>query len=179
MPSRSQLCRGVAALLRLLGLFAVASLALPALPAAPAPAAEVYECTGTVVHAESGYDGPVSLRALLALDFDLAQGAARHPDITAVEIEQEKWNLWVRTKTARGGVEWSAGWSRNGGFEPTADGVKLLLRPRPGADDLFMFTLSRVNQGGALAVKVERVEATKFGPAGKEIGTFLFLRVTE
>ena len=175
MPSRFKPLRDVAALPRALAFFALAALALPALRAGPGSAAGVYECTGTVIHTDSGYDGPVSLRALLALDFDLAQGAVRHPDIAAVEIEQEKWNLWIRTKTARGTVEWSAGWSRNGGFEPTADGVKLLLRSRPGAGNLFMFTLSSVKEGTALAVKVERIEATNFGPAGKEIGTFLFM----
>lgn len=154
----------------------LAGVAVTALRAAPVVVAGTYECEGTVVHAEPAYAGPVSLRALLALDFDLAQGSLRHPDITAVEIEQEEWNLWIRTRNAAGAVEWSAGWQRNGGFEATKDGVKLLLRAKPGADDFFMFTLSPVNDGAALAVKVEKIEATKFGPTGREIGTFLFLR---
>lgn len=161
--------------LALLSLFS--ALALPALRAAPVAVAGSYEAEGTVVQNGSGYTGPVSLRALLALDFDLAQGSLRHPDITAVEIEQEEWNLWIRTRHANGAVEWSAGWARNGGFEATKDGVKLLLRAKPGAADFFMFTLSPVNDGAALAVKVEKIEATKFGPTGKEIGTFLFLRI--
>lgn len=154
----------------------LACLFVGSLQAAPVSVAGTYEAEGTAVQAAGGYTGPVSLRALLALDFDLAQGSLRHPDITAVEVEQEEWNLWIRTRNSAGAVEWSAGWQRNGGFEATKDGVKLLLRAKPGADDFFMFTLSPVNEGAALAIKVEQIEATKFGPTGKEVGTFLFLR---
>lgn len=145
--------------------------------AAPVSIAGVYECEGTVVQTASGYAGPVSLRALLALDFDLPQGSLRHPDITAVEIEQEERHLRIRTRNAGGIVEWSADWSRNGGFEATKDGVKFLLRAKAaGTDGLFMFTLSPVKDGAAMLAKVEQIQTAKLGPAAKEIGSFLFLR---
>lgn len=176
MRPRSTLLPTARGFLRHAAFFALVCLALLTLNAAPVSIAGAYESEGTVVQTASPYAGPVSLRALLALDFDLAQGSLRHPDVTAVEIEQEEWNLWIRTRDAKNAVEWSAGWQRNGGFEATDTGVKLLLRPKPGASDLFMFTLSPINDGAALTVRVEKIEATKFGPVGKEIGTFLFLR---
>jgi hypothetical protein len=138
----------------------------------------IYESEGSVVHAESGHEGPVSLRALLALDFDLAQGAARHPEITRVDIQHDVSTLTIRTLKAKGEVEWSAEWKRNGGFEATKDGVKLLVRGKRNRDDLFMFTLSLINQDAALLVKIERIEPGRVGPIGKPVGTFLFLRAT-
>jgi hypothetical protein len=135
-----------------------------------------YESEGTVVQTDSGYKGPVSLRALLALDFDLAQGTFRHPAIPRIDIRQDSETLAIKSRRTDGSLEWSAEWKRNGGFEATSDGAKLLLRSKTNRDDLFMFTLSTVNAGGAIAVKIEKIEASKFGPVGREVGTFLFLR---
>lgn len=136
----------------------------------------VYESAGTVVEATPAYDGPVSLRALLGLELDLALGAQQTANITAVEIEQEEKKLVIRTKDDTGRVEWSGEWRRNGAYEPTKDGVKLLLRAKRSGEDFFMFTLSPVNEGAALAVKVERIRPTARGPIADPVGTFLFLR---
>lgn len=136
----------------------------------------VYESAGTVVEATPAYAGPVSLRALLALELDLALGAQQTANITAVEIEQEDKKLVIRTKDDTGRVEWSGEWRRNGAYEPTKDGVKLLLRAKRFGEDFFMFTLSPVNEGGALVVKVERIRTTTLGPTSEPIGTFLFLK---
>lgn len=162
------------------GLISLAGTASADLPVATVPLASsvagVYESEGSVVQAESGYNGPVSLRALLALDFDLAQGTLRHTDIPWIQIRQEVESLVIRTRRTGGELEWSAEWKRNGGFEATNDGVKLLLRAKNNRDDLFMFTLTPVHERAALAVKIQKIEASKFGPVGREIGTFLFLR---
>jgi hypothetical protein len=163
---------------RLLGALAFVVLALAAARAdSVASVAGSYESEGTVVQADSGYNGPVSLRALLALDFDLAQGSLRHPSIAKVDVRQDLSTLAIRTRKAGGELEWSAEWKRNGGFEATKDGVKLLFRGKQNRDDVYMFTLTTVNDGGALTVKIEKIEASKFGPVGRNVGTFLFLRV--
>jgi hypothetical protein len=134
-----------------------------------------YDCEGTIVESDSDFTGTVSLRSLLGLEFDLAQGFLQHAAVTRVEIEQRDRSLTLNTKKVNGETEWSARWERNGGFEPTKEGVKLLIRPRSGAD-FFMFTLSPVKDGEALLVEVQRVQAGKFGPIGKPVGKFLFLR---
>jgi hypothetical protein len=136
----------------------------------------VYESAGTVVEATPAYAGPVSFRALLGLELDLALGAQQTANITAVEIEQQEKKLVIRTRDDTGRVEWSAEWRRNGAFEATPDGVKLLLRAKRYGEDFFMFTLSPVNEGGALTVRVERIRTTTQGPTAQPVGTFLFLR---
>lgn len=162
-----------------------ARLALVSLLAtAPIHAAEIawvggaYESAGTVVEATPRYDGPVSLRALLALELDLALGAQTTGNIATVEIEQEDRKLVIRTKDESGRVEWSGEWRRNGAFEATKDGVKLLLRAKRHGEDFFMFTLSPVNAGAALTVRVERIRSTARGPESEPVGTFLFLKTT-
>lgn len=136
----------------------------------------VYESAGSVVEATPTHDGPVSFRALLGLELDLTLGSHQTANITAVEIEQEEKKLVIRTKDDTGRVEWSGEWRRNGAYEPTRDGVKLLLRAKRHGEDFFMFTLSPVNEGTALAVKVERIRPTVRGPTAEPVGTFLFLR---
>jgi hypothetical protein len=167
-------CALAAALLGLAGIVR-ADQPVAAVPLASSIAG-VYESEGSVVAADSSYRGPVSLRALLALDFDLPQGTLRHTEIPTIQIRQEVESLVIRTRRANGELEWSAEWRRNGGFEATDDGVKLLLRSKQNRDDLFMFTLSPVHERTALAVKIQKIEASKFGPVGREVGTFLFLR---
>lgn len=136
----------------------------------------VYESAGTVVEATPPYNGPVSLRALLGLELDLALGAQQTTNVTTVEIEQGEKKLVIRTKDDTGRVEWSGEWRRNGAYEATPDGVKLLLRAKRHGEDFFMFTLSPVNEGAALTVRVERIKSTTLGPASQPIGTFLFLK---
>lgn len=136
-----------------------------------------YESEGSIVESEGDYSGPVSLRALFGLDLDLAAGSIQHAEITRVEIEQRDRTFTVRTRHSNGSVEWSGTWERNGGYEPTKEGVKILLRHARFGDDFFMFTLSSMKDGEVLLVNVQRIQASKFGPIGKPVGQFLFLRV--
>jgi hypothetical protein len=136
-----------------------------------------YESEGSIIETDSDYAGPVSLRALFGLELDLAAGSITHADITRVEIEQRDRTFTVRTKEANGATEWSGTWERNGGYEPTKDGVKILLRHARFGDDFFMFTLSSMKEGEVLLVEVQRIQAGKFGPIGKPVGKFLFLRI--
>lgn len=164
--------------LLVLGLLGAASSAV----AAPelAYVAGNYESVGTVAHAESGYDGPVSLRSLLALDFDLAEGVRRNPDIARIEIIQEQQRLLVRSRRANGKIEWTGEWGRDGGFEATIEGVKLLLRSRRHDAQLHMLTLSTIKEGTILLVKVEQITLHPTGgPTAKPVGTFVFLRASE
>lgn len=160
------------------GLVALAALCLALAPlrAEVVSLTGTYDSDGSVVEAEGGYTGPVSFRALLGLELDFAAGSIQYAAIPGVEIEQRDRSFTIRTKDERGATEWSATWERNGGFEPTKDGVKLLLRAKRFGDDFFMFTLSAVKEGEVLLVEVQRVQATKFGPVGKPVGKFLFLR---
>jgi hypothetical protein len=173
-PARARAARRRLAPLALLLLVATG----PARAADLAWVGGVYENAGTVVEATPAHDGPVSLRALLSLELDLTLGAHRTANITAVEIEQEDRKLVIRTKDDTGRVEWSGEWRRNGAYEPTKEGVKLLLRTKRQDEDFFMFTLSPVNEGAALAVKVERIRTTARGPTAEPVGTFLFLRTS-
>lgn len=162
-----------AALALLLG--AVASVS-----AAPAVSvAGTYDSEGTTVQTESGYDGPVSLRGLLALDFDFAGGVRLHSDITAIEIAQDEKQFSIRALKEDAKPEWSAKWLRNGGFEATPDGVKFLIRPARKEEHFFMFTASLLNNGAALLIKIERIQSSPTGPVGAPIGTFLFLRAAD
>lgn len=160
------------------GLVALAALCLAFAPlrAEVVSLTGTYDCDGSVVEAADGYNGPVSFRALLGLELDFAAGSIQYAAIPHVEIEQRDRSFTIRTKDERGATEWSAMWERNGGFEPTKDGVKLLLRAKRFGDDFFMFTLSAVKEGEVLLVEIQRVQATKFGPVGKPVGKFLFLR---
>ena len=65
----------------------------------------------------------------------------------------------------------------NGGYEPTKDGVKILLRHARFGDDFFMFTFTTSKEGAILLLEVQRIQADKLGrPIGKPVGKFLFLR---
>lgn len=136
-----------------------------------------YESEGSVVETNSDYTGPVSLAALFGLEFDLAAGSLQYAKIARVEIEQRDRSFTVRTKREGGATQWTGVWERNGGYEPTRDGVKILLRHARFRDDFFMFTLSAIKEGEVLLVEVQRVQATRFGPIGKPVGKFLFLRI--
>ena len=160
-------------------LFLFSGLALSALRAAPVNIAGTYEGEGTVVMAKPEYSGTVSLRALLALEFDHARGLKAHGGIAKVEIIQEERSLKVITRNAEGRQEWTGEWTRNGGFQATEDGVKFLIRAKREGGDVFMFTLAPAADGNAVSVMIQRIETTMTGPLGYEVGTFLFLRAAE
>jgi hypothetical protein len=165
---------------RLFALLVVFSgFALSALRAAPVNIAGTYEVEGTAVMAKPAYDGPVSLRALLALEFDHARGLKAHGGIAKVEIGQEERSLKIATKNAQGRQEWSDEWTRNGGFEATENGVKFLIREKRVGGEVFMFTLTPAADGKAMSVMIQRIETTMTGPLGYEVGTFLFLRAAD
>lgn len=154
----------------------LACLVLPALRAAPVSVAGAYEGEGTVVTAKPAYDGPVSLRALLALEFDHARGLKSHGGITQIEVVQEERRLKIHTKNAEGRLEWTGEWTRNGGFQATDEGVKFLIRTKREGGDVFMFTLAPASNGAAMTVQIQRIENTMTGPLGHDVGVFLFLR---
>lgn len=154
-------------------------LGLTALRAAPVDVGGTYEGEGRTVLAEPAYDGSVSLRALLALEFDHARGLRSHGGIAKVEVVQEERSLKITTKNADGRQEWTGEWARNGGFQATEEGVKFLIRTKREGGELFMFTLSPAADGAAMTVKIQRIENTNLGPVGFDVGTFLFLRTAE
>lgn len=160
-------------------LFAFSGLAVSALRAAPLDMGGTYEGEGTVVTAKPAYDGPVSLRALLALEFDHARGLKAHGGIAKVEIVQAERSLKIVTRNAAGRQEWSDEWTRNGGFQATEDGVKFLIREKRAGGEVFMFTLAPAANGNAMSVRIQRIENTMTGPLGHDVGTFLFLRAAE
>jgi hypothetical protein len=166
-------------LFRSLAALAVACLAVSALRAAPVSVAGNYEGEGTVVSAKPAYDGAVSLRALLALEFDHARGLKAHGGIAQVEIVQAERSLSIHTKNSEGRLEWTGEWTRNGGFQATNEEVKFLIRAKRGGDEVFMFTLTPASNGAALTVKIQRIENTMTGPLGHDVGVFLFLRAAE
>lgn len=163
----------------LAALFFFCGFAVTTLCAAPVNIGGTYEGEGTVVMAKPAYDGPVSLRALLALDFDHARGLKAHGGITTVEVVQEERSLKITTKNASGRQEWSDQWTRNGGYEATEEGVKFLIRTKREGGELFMFTLTPAANGAALNVQIQRIQSTNLGPVGFDVGTFLFMRAAE
>ncbi len=167
------------AFLTRVAVLAVACLALPVLRAAPVSVAGTYEGEGTVVSAKPAYDGPVSLRALLALEFDHARGLKAHGGIPQVQITQAERSLKIETKNAEGRVEWTGEWTRNGGFQATEAEVKFLIRAKREGGEVFMFTLTPASGGAALTVQIQRIENTMTGPLGHDVGVFLFLRAAE
>ncbi len=132
-----------------------------------------------MVTAKPAYDGAVSLRALLALEFDHARGLKAHGGVTQLEIVQTERSLKIHTKNAEGRVEWTGEWARNGGFEATEEGVKFLIRAKREGGDVFMFTLAPASNGAAMTVHIQRIENTMTGPLGHDVGVFLFLRAAE
>lgn len=149
------------------------------LSAAPVSVAGVYENEGLVIATESAYRGPVSLRALLGLEFDHALGVLQHAAVSQVKIDQRDDSLLVRLLDDRGTVDWHGRWRDNGGFEADAECVKFLLRAPQSHEDVFLFTLTPVHSGAGLLVRVQFVHATTFGPGGTPVGEFLFLRVAD
>jgi hypothetical protein len=162
-----------------LAIVAVACLTTSALRAAPVSVAGEYEGEGTVVMAKPAYDGAVSLRALLALEFDHARGLKAHGGMAKIEIVQEERSLKIHAKDAKGRAEWTGEWTRNGGFQATEDAVKFLIRSKREGGEVFMFTLAPASDGAAMTVQVQRIENTMTGPLGHDVGTFLFLRTAE
>lgn len=160
-------------------LFVFSGLALSALRAAPLDMGGIYEGEGTVVMAKPAYDGPVSLRALLALEFDHERGLKAHGGIAKVEIVQAERSLKIVTKNTEGRQEWSDEWTRNGGFQATDEGVKFLIREKRAGGEVFMFTLAPAADGAAMSVRIQRIENTMTGPLGHDVGTFVFLRAAE
>lgn len=160
-------------------LFLFSGLALNALRAAPVNIAGTYEGEGTVVMAKPEYSGTVSLRALLALEFDHARGLRAHGTHLKVEVVQEERILKIHTKDDKGRHEWTGEWTRNGGFQATEDGVKFLIRTKREGGEVFMFTLAPASDGAAMTVQIQRIENTMTGPLGHDVGTFLFLRAAE
>ena len=160
-------------------LSALLLLAALRLSAAPVSVAGVYENEGLVIAAEPPYRGPVTLRALLGLEFDHALGVLQHAAVSQVEISQRTDSLLVRLLDERGAVDWHGRWRDNGGFEANAECVKFLLRAPQDREDVFLFTLTPVHSGAGLLVRVQFVHATTFGPGGTPVGEFLFLRVAD
>jgi hypothetical protein len=166
-------------LLAVLTLASACLLTALAQAASPLPSITgTYDSEGSVVESESGYTGAVSLSGLLGLQLDLAAGSIEHGSVARVEIEQRDRTFTVRTKDDDNKQVWTGTWERNGGYEATKDGVKILLRHARFGEDFFMFTLTTINEGAALLVEVQRIQATKFGPVGKPFGKFLFLRAS-
>ncbi len=160
----------------MLSLVAFALLAVSLLPAAPISIAGSYEAEGTVIEADSPYRGPVSWRALLGLEFDHALGVLQHAHVTRVEIIQRDDSLRIDLFDDLDLNHWHGRWRNNGGFEASAESVKFLLRAPQQRDDLFLFTVTPVNAGAALLVRVQAVHASTFGPSGTELGLFYFAR---
>lgn len=159
--------------LRLSALLLLAALRLSA---APVSVAGVYENEGLVIAAAPPYRGPVTLRALLGLEFDHALGVLQHAAVSQVEISQRADSLLVRLRDERGAVDWHGRWRDNGGFEADTESVKFLLRAPEDREDVFLFTLTPANAGAALLVRVQYVHASTFGPSGTELGLFYFAR---
>lgn len=138
--------------------------------------AGIYENEGAVIESASPYRGPVSLRALLELEFDHALGVLQHAHINRVEINQRDDSLRLDLFDDSDLNHWHGRWRNNGGFEANAESVKFLLRAPQQRDDLFLFTVTPVNAGAALLVRVQFVHASTFGPSGTEVGLFYFAR---
>lgn len=157
-------------------LVACALLAASSLRAAPVSIAGIYENEGTVIESASAYRGPVTLRALLGLEFDHALGTLRHAHISRVEINQRDDSLRIDLLDDWDQNDWHGLWRNNGGFEANAECVKFLLRSPQHREDLILFTVTPVNAGAALLVRVQAVHASTFGPSGTELGLFYFAR---
>jgi hypothetical protein len=157
-------------------LLAVTLTAPGLLRAAPVSIAGSYENEGTVIASASAYRGPVTLRGLLGLEFDHALGVLRHAHISRVEINQRDDSLRIDLFDDWDQNDWHGRWRNNGGFEANADGVKFLLRSVQHREELILFTVTPVNAGAALLVRVQFVHASMFGPSGTEIGVFYFAR---
>lgn len=166
--------------IRSFSLFLLVTLVGPfGLSAAPAQVGGTYEAEGTVVTTKPDYTGTVSLRALLALEFDHARGLKSHGGVRQVELLQAERSLKITSRDAEGRPEWTGEWTRNGGFQATPDVVKFLIRAKPPSEEVFMFTLAPAAGGAALSVMIQRIETTMTGPLGYDVGTFLFLRAAE
>jgi hypothetical protein len=138
----------------------------------------VYENAGTLVGPASPAEaGPISLQGLLGLEFDYALTRTLHDQVDRVVVKQAELTFTIECKDRDGATTWSGRWQLNKGYGMEGDRVKLLFRSKRYPDDGFYFTLNTLNEGKLLAVDVQRINSTWFGPVLKPVGTFLFNRV--
>lgn len=139
----------------------------------------IYENAGNRVGASAPAEaGPISFQGLLGLEFDYALTRALHSQVDRVVVRQADNTFTIECKDRDGATTWSGQWKINEGYGFENDCVKLLLRSRRYPNDGFFFALSPAADGQLLLLEVQRVNSTWFGPVPKQVGTFLFHRIT-
>lgn len=161
---------------RCLTLVTLAALAWLPAQAVAAPVTGNYDNEGSMVQVGSAYDGAVSLAALLGLELDYKLGALHYAEVARVDIEQTDRTFTVRFRNKEGQRTWTGKWECNGGYEPTADGAKIVLHSKKISEDAFIFTFSTIKENAALYLEVVRMQSGALGPTTKQVGSYIFLK---
>lgn len=171
MPSL-RICPRVFLFLTLLGIG-------PSLPVRAADFTGTYENAGSQISsAPPAANGSVSFQGLLGLDFDYAVTRARDAATDRVSITHTDRIFRIECFDTEDAVVWSGQWDRSEGYAPAADRVELTLLARRLPQDRFVFVLTKARES-LLQVEVRRVNSSIFGPSVKEVGTYVFGRLSE
>ncbi len=120
---------------------------------------------------------PVSLQALLGLEFDSDLASPAYSPASRVEITQTDTFFRIICRDPFGAETWSGQWKVGQGYGIEEGRVKLVFRSKRHEPDAFLFLLGPAGEGALLVVEVQRVTPTSFGPGATLQGLFVFERV--
>ena len=139
-----------------------------------------YEAAGKVLSQPDGpAGGPVSLRALLALEFDHERAAVIHEATVRVKLEQAARSFRIKCLDGEGAATWQHEWKLHEGYDSDKEKVRLLLRYPTKEEPGLLFLLRLGERNELLTVEIQRVTHAWYGAAFKPAGTFYFLRALE
>ena len=126
---------------------------------------------------EQAAAAPVSLQALLTLEFDSELAGPQYSPASRVEITQTDTYFRIFCKNSDGSETWTGQWKMGEGYGTEAGKVKLVFRSKRHEPDDFLFLLGSTGKDRMLVVEVQRITPTSFGPVAKLQGLFVFERV--
>jgi hypothetical protein len=119
---------------------------------------------------------PVSLQALLTLEFDRDLAGPQFSPASRIEITQTDTFFRIICKDPFGAETWTGQWKMGQGYGTEDGRVHLIFRSKRHEPDDFLFVLNSTGPDKLLVVEVQRITPTSFGPAAKLQGMYVFER---
>jgi hypothetical protein len=120
---------------------------------------------------------PVSLQALLTLEFDRNLAGPQFSPASRIEITQTDTFFRIICKDSFGAETWTGQWKMGQGYGTEDGKVQLIFRSKRHEPDDFLFLLGSTGKDKMLVVEVRRITPTAFGPAAKLQGMYVFERL--
>lgn len=136
-----------------------------------------YADEGTLVSTDpSLFTGEVSLHALLRVEFDQRLVATRREQTKEVRLSRSNTLLEAAAFDHDGELAWKTQWTVTVGVSGQAHAVMLRIQSPHVTGEEYLLIMEPVSSE-LLQIRVQRLEATLFGPMVRASGTYVFSRV--